>query len=196
MLVERGPGVVFREDTFQTRVVAFDGDHRVVHQLADRRQLRLRLEVCPARFLGHPEHVLRAVLVRVLGVRAAIVPLAGGKLRVMLLERIRDVLQEDQPEHHMLVLGGVHVVPQLIGREPQLRLEAQVRRAASVGRLPWPRPRTFAFTHSSFGSLQGVAASRPLAERRLCDAGQLRRFHGLHEVGQLGHGFPLKRATS
>ncbi len=37
MLVEGGAGVVFREDAFEAGVVALDGDHGVVDDLADRR---------------------------------------------------------------------------------------------------------------------------------------------------------------
>ncbi len=44
----------------------------------------------------------------------------------MLLKGIGDVFQEDQAEHHVLVFGGVHVVPQLVGGQPELRLEAKV----------------------------------------------------------------------
>lgn len=51
---------------------------------------------------------------------------AGFQLRPVLFKRVRDVLQKDQPEHHMLVLGRVHVVPQLISRQPQLGFESEI----------------------------------------------------------------------
>ncbi len=40
----------------------------------------------------------------------------------MLLEGVRDVLQEDQAEDGVLVLGGVHRTPQGVGRCSQLGL--------------------------------------------------------------------------
>ena len=41
-------------------------------------------------------------------------------------EGVADVLQEHQTEHDMLVFGGVHVVAELVGGEPELVLEADV----------------------------------------------------------------------
>ncbi|MND08912.1 hypothetical protein D3C83_318640 [compost metagenome] len=38
-------------------------------------------------------------------------------------KRIRDVLQEDQPEHDVLVLRRIDILPQLVGRLPELLLE-------------------------------------------------------------------------
>jgi DhnA family fructose-bisphosphate aldolase class Ia len=35
LLVEAGAGVVLGEDAFESRVVALDGDHGVVHEFAD-----------------------------------------------------------------------------------------------------------------------------------------------------------------
>src|SRR5690606_16574728 len=40
--------------------------------------------------------------------------------------RIRDVLQEDQPEDDVLILRSVHVITQCIGRGPELGLEPKV----------------------------------------------------------------------
>jgi hypothetical protein len=45
---------------------------------------------------------------------------------VFRLERIRDVFEENQAERDVLVLGGVHVVAQRVGRLPQLRLETKL----------------------------------------------------------------------
>ena len=44
-----------------------------------------------------------------------------------LLEGVGDVLEEDQPEHDVLVLGGVHVPAELVCGGPELLLEAEVR---------------------------------------------------------------------
>jgi len=39
VLVETGPCVVFRQDAFESLVVALDRDHRVINNLADGRLL-------------------------------------------------------------------------------------------------------------------------------------------------------------
>ena len=84
---------------------------------------RLRLQVRPARLGRHPEDVQRAVLVRVLGVGA--LRLLGVELGVLLLEGVGDVLEEDQAEDDVLVLGRVHVAAQRVGHLPELRLRSR-----------------------------------------------------------------------
>ena len=59
---------------------------------------------------------------------APCVPLAF-QLGVFVLEGVGDVLEEDEAEHDVLVLGGVHVVAQRVGGGPQLRLEPDRGRA-------------------------------------------------------------------
>ena len=72
----------------------------------------------PARLGRHPEDVERAVLVGVFGVGA--LRLLGYELGVMLLESVGDVLEKDQAEDNVLVLGGVHAAAQRIGHLPEL----------------------------------------------------------------------------
>ena len=55
---------------------------------------------------GHPEDATGEVLVGVIGVGALVA--LGLELRAGLLESIGDVLEEDEPEHDVLVLAGVH----------------------------------------------------------------------------------------
>src|SRR6266498_1505750 len=62
------------------------------------------------------------ILVAVLRIRAR---LALERL-MPLLKRVRDVLQEDQPENDMLVLGRVQIAAQLICCQPQRRFKAEV----------------------------------------------------------------------
>jgi hypothetical protein len=52
--------------------------------------------------------------------------LLGLKLRVLGLEGVGDVLEEDQAEDNVFVLGGVHAAAQGIGHPPQLGLIADV----------------------------------------------------------------------
>ena len=92
--------------------------------------LALALQVRPAGLLGHPEDVDGAVFVGVFRV-GALGPF-GFELGVLLLEGVGDVLQEDQAEHDVLVLGGVHVGAERVGGLPQLPLKSEI---GSVGAL-------------------------------------------------------------
>ena len=46
------------------------------------------------------------------------------------LEGVGDVLKEDEAEDNVLVDGGVHVAPELVGGGPERSLEAEVRSVA------------------------------------------------------------------
>ena len=83
-LVERRSGVVLREDALEPGVRLFDAFHRVVDGLADRRLLRFGLELGPARFRGHPEHVVRKVLIAILRVGVRVLRERG----TLLFERV------------------------------------------------------------------------------------------------------------
>ena len=126
VLVQPGAGVILGQHAFEPDVVPLQRDHGIVHRLTDGRFLRLRLEVGPAGIGRHPENILRLVFIRILGIRPLIIPLPGQKLGPVLLKGIGDVFQEDQAEHDMLVLRRIHVVPQLVSGQPELRLEAEV----------------------------------------------------------------------
>src|SRR5665647_1973520 len=137
LLVDDGAGVVFAQHALEARILALDRHHGVVDELADLGLLGAGLEVRPARLARHPEDVLGEVLVAVFGVDAGLAGAAsrkapGGLLlglrqqgRVLLLERVRDVLEEDEAEGHVLVLGRVHVAAHLVGRGPEHLLEAE-----------------------------------------------------------------------
>src|SRR5450759_5136183 len=99
--------IVLARHALEARVVALDRHHGVVDELADLGLLGARLKMRPAGFTGHPENVLGEVLVAVFGVDAGLSGAAGRKApgglffrlreqgRVLFLERIRDVLEED-----------------------------------------------------------------------------------------------------
>jgi len=86
--------------------------------------------MCPAGLLRNPEDVGRAVFVGVF--RVGPFALFGGKLRVNLGEGVGNVLEEDEPEYDMLVLGRVQVVAELVRRQPERLLEAQIGPVARV----------------------------------------------------------------
>src|SRR2546422_6131014 len=50
--------------------------------------------------------------------------LLGEELVMLLLEGVGDVLEEEQAEHDVLVLGGVHAAAEGVGHLPQLSLVA------------------------------------------------------------------------
>jgi hypothetical protein len=81
--------------------------------------------VVPARFLRHPEYAGGAVFIGILGVGALGALLV--KLRVLGLEGVGDVLQENQAEHDVLVFGRIHVVAQRVGGGPELGFEVPGR---------------------------------------------------------------------
>ena len=108
-LVESGPCVLLGQYAFERWVVPLDAGHCVVHDLADRRLAGLRFQVRPARFGRHPEDVLGAIFVGVFRVRAA--RLLGDELRVLLLERIRDVLEEDETQRTTCLYSAASMLP-------------------------------------------------------------------------------------
>ena len=122
LLVEAGAGVILGQHVLERRVVTLDAGHRVVDRAPDGRLPRQRPEALPARLARHPEDVFGAVLVGVLGVG----PLAPLRFQdgMSLLEGVGDVLEEDQPQHDVLVLGGVQRAAQGVGHAPQLGLMA------------------------------------------------------------------------
>jgi hypothetical protein len=65
-----------------------------------------------------------AVLVRVLGVGA--LRFLGNEHGVQFLEGVGDVLEEDQAEDDVLVLGGVHAAAQRVGHLPEFGFVADV----------------------------------------------------------------------
>src|SRR5215813_9903803 len=56
------------------------------------------------------------------------------ELRVLRFEGVGDVLEEDQAEHDVLVLGGVHATAQRVGHLPEPRFIADDRPVVGRGR--------------------------------------------------------------
>ena len=118
-------GVVARQLALEVRVVALDGEDGVVDQRGDVGPRGLVLQVLPARLGRHPEHPLGGVLVAALqqafelragdavGFQLGLELLAAG------LEGVGDVLQEQQAEDDVLVLGGVDLAAQGVGGFPE-----------------------------------------------------------------------------
>src|SRR5438046_3017420 len=113
--------LLMRSMSWPSRSLSSAG-HGVVHDLADGGLVGLRLQVCPARLRWHPEDVERAVLVWVLWVSALC--LLRFELRMLCLESVGDVFEEDQAEHDVLVLGSVHATAQRVGHLPEPRFVA------------------------------------------------------------------------
>ncbi len=136
VFVEGGAGVVFGEDAFEAGVVALDGDHRVVHDLADGGLLGAGLEVGPAGLLWHPEDVVGAVFVGVLRVGAFVFALTGEELGAHFLEGVGDVFEEDEAEDDVLVFRGVHVVAEFVGSCQSLASKPRLAEELFFGVLP------------------------------------------------------------
>ena len=118
-LVQRGPGIVFGQHAGQCAVVPLHGEHGAVDDLSDLGLTSLGLDLRPPGLGRYPEHVLGRVLVLLLRV-GALGFLQGHQLRVQLLEGVGYVLQEDQAQHDVLVLGGVHAAAEGVGHTPQI----------------------------------------------------------------------------
>jgi hypothetical protein len=65
ILSSAGPVKILWQDALERGVGGLDSQHRIVYQLADYRLLGVRLEVRPARFFRHPEHILGEIFIRV-----------------------------------------------------------------------------------------------------------------------------------
>ena len=103
-------------------VVALDCGHGVVDDGADCGLVGLGLQDGPAGVGRHPEDVLGDVLVAVLG--GFFTPLVEYD-RVAFLESVGDVLEEDEAEDDVLVLGGVHAAAEGVGHAPELGAEVE-----------------------------------------------------------------------
>lgn len=71
----------------------------------------------PARRKRHPEYLVAEVFVAVFGIVA--IGGAVGKPPVFGFKSIRNVFQEDQAQHDVLVFGGVHVGAEFVGGGPE-----------------------------------------------------------------------------
>lgn len=124
MLVEGGAGVVLGEDAFEAPVVPFDGEHGVIEEFADAGLVGAGLELEPAGFARDPEDVFGLVFVGVFGVGAGVVAGAGFEAGAHFFEGVGDVFEEDEAEDDVFVLGGVHIIAEFIGGEPEFGFEA------------------------------------------------------------------------
>jgi hypothetical protein len=64
---------------------------------------------------------------------AALVREGSLKLGAALVEGVTDVLQEDEAEHDVFVLGGVHAGAQLVGGGPESLFEVLIHSAIQSG---------------------------------------------------------------
>ena len=129
---QRGAGVAFVEDAFQARVFLLDDGQRVVDAFADVGLLGGGAQAFPAGGFRHPEHVHFAVVVALfqlfgqqLGVAVvqevvvSFVGKAAGELVAPRLKGVGYEFEENQPQHDVLIFGGVHIGAQLVGGGPQ-----------------------------------------------------------------------------
>ena len=118
-------GVVARQLALEVRVVALDSEDGVVDQRGDVGPRGLVLEVLPACLGRYPEDPLGGVLVAVLQQAFDLRPADAFSFQFPLelaaprLKRVGNVLQEEQAEDDMLVLGSVDLTAQGVGQFPE-----------------------------------------------------------------------------
>ena len=118
-------GIVARQLALEVRVVVLDGEDGVVDQRGDVGPRGQVLEVLPACLGRYPEDPLGGVLVAALQQAFDLRPAdAFGfqfplELAAPRLKGVGNVLQEEQAEDDVLVLGGVDLTAQGVGRFPE-----------------------------------------------------------------------------
>ena len=134
-LIEGRASMAFRQDVFQMRVFPLDFGHGLVDALADVRLFGGGLDHMPACRCRHPKDPFRRVFVAVFCcVRSGLFP---NDFRMPLGKAVRDVLQENEAQYHLLVVGGVQMPTQLVGGGPELGFEALVAGIFGFGFLGW-----------------------------------------------------------
>src|SRR5690606_4532164 len=108
--------------------------------------------------------VFRAVLVRAFRIGTGL-PVSLESC-VLLFERVGVVLQENETEDDVIVLGGIEVVTQLVCRLPQLLFEAQVRSRA-IAPLCGRRCAYHVLDDVTLGFARYLLATRPLGRNFL-----------------------------
>ena len=117
----------------ELRVFLFDLGHGVIDALTDVRLFGGGMHQIPAGRRGHPEHAFRRVFITIFGVGAWTLI---EDFRMALGEPVRDVLQEDEAQYHMLVVGGVQMAAQLVGGGPEFGFQA-LAGVFGLGLLGW-----------------------------------------------------------
>jgi hypothetical protein len=126
MFVEARPRVIFWQHTFETRIIAFDGDHRVIDDFANGGLLGAVLQITPARSGRNPKNIFSFVFVLIFGIRAFVIAFARDEFGAVFLERVGNVFEKNQAEDDVLVFRRVHVVAEFVGGEPELGFESDV----------------------------------------------------------------------
>ena len=104
------------------RVFSLDLGHGRIDALADVRLFGGGLHHGPAGRCGYPEDAFRRVFVAVFCcVSASFFP---DDFLMPLGEAVRDVLEENEAQHHLLVVGGIQVPAQLVRRGPEFGFQA------------------------------------------------------------------------
>jgi len=143
--VEVLPGIDLGKDPLQGRVPVLDGLHGLINVPADIHLLAvLEKDLCLLRVVGDPlppgdgryeEHPLGGILVGVLGIGPLVFALAFLQPGMEDLKGIGYVLQEYEAKDDVLVLGGIHVLAELIRGLPECRLDGFLSVILLVGLL-------------------------------------------------------------
>ena len=121
-LVEFWAGKILGQNATQAVVFALNLHHRIVDDLTNLGCVGSGRNDAPAGIGWHVEDILRGVFVLVLLESVALV----HKLLMLDVELVADVLQENEPQHHVLILRSINGATQQVGRLPYLILKAYV----------------------------------------------------------------------
>ena len=121
-LVQFGTGKVLGQDTLQAVVLLLNLHHGIVDDLTNLRRVSSLGNHIPTCIGWHIENVFRRVFVLVLLETVALI----HQLLMLHVETIGDVLQEDKPQHHILILRSINRATEQVGCLPNLILKTEV----------------------------------------------------------------------
>src|SRR5438132_5145640 len=111
--------------TLELRIITFEGIHRIIDEPGDVGLFGLILNVAPPSLWRHPENIFSRVLITTLQQPIGFPSFDTvsfqllSKLVTPRLERVADVIQENEPQDDMLVFGSVAIAAQLIDSLPE-----------------------------------------------------------------------------
>jgi len=117
--------VVAGELALEVRVITLDCKDRIVDQRGDVWSGSLILKIRPSRFLRHPKDALSRILVAgfkqavELFARNAVFRQPGLQFVTTAFEAVGNVLEEQQAQNNVLVLGGIDLSTEGVGGLPQ-----------------------------------------------------------------------------
>ena len=114
---------ILRQNTLQLIVLGLDFAHSLIDYLANFGRMRSSSHCFPTSLFRNIENALVRVFVAILFEAFTFI----NKFLILLLKLIRNIFQEDEAKHHVLVLRCVNVSAQFISSLPNLLFKANFR---------------------------------------------------------------------